>query len=78
MKKIYFSSLKTNENLETVKQLPSNRILLETDCPWCEIRQAHAGYRLISEENLKTTSVKKDKWKPDHMVKGRNEPCNIT
>ncbi|XP_056636784.1 deoxyribonuclease TATDN1 isoform X1 [Diorhabda sublineata] len=70
-------SLKTDQNLETVKLLPSNRILLETDCPWCEVRPSHAGYKFISKENLVMPTVKKEKWNPEQMVKSRNEPCNI-
>ncbi|KAF7279689.1 hypothetical protein GWI33_006849 [Rhynchophorus ferrugineus] len=69
-------SLKTEENLNTVKEIPSDKIMLETDCPWCEIRPTHAGYKYISEEN-KFPTVKKEKWKPDHMIKSRNEPMNI-
>lgn len=70
-------SLKTEENLNTVKELPSDKVLIETDCPWCEIRPTHAGFKYISEENKSLPSVKKEKWKPDHMVKSRNEPINI-
>lgn len=72
----HFSSLKTSQNLETVSALPNDKILMETDCPWCEIRPTHAGYSLINKENF-MASVKKEKWKPDCIVKGRNEPCNI-
>lgn len=25
--------------------VPLDRLLLETDCPWCEIRPSHAGKR---------------------------------
>lgn len=71
-----FSSLKTQENLETVKNLPKEKILLETDCPWCEIRPSHAGFKFINKENV-MTSVKKEKWCADALVKSRNEPCNI-
>lgn len=74
--KTYFSSLKTAENLETVKSLPRDKILLETDCPWCEIRPSHAGYKFIEKDNI-PASVKKEKWTEDLMVKGRNEPTNI-
>ncbi|KAB0800787.1 hypothetical protein PPYR_06526 [Photinus pyralis] len=70
-------SLKTKENLETVAQLPSNRVLLETDCPWCEIRPTHAGYGYVKEENRSHPSVKKEKWKADCLIKSRNEPMNI-
>lgn len=51
--------------------------MIETDCPWCEIRPTHAGYKLISKENQNIPSVKKEKWGPDCMIKGRNEPANI-
>ncbi|KAJ8935405.1 hypothetical protein NQ314_012824 [Rhamnusium bicolor] len=70
-------SLKTQDNLNTIKSLPSNKILIETDCPWCEIRPSHAGYKFISKENLSIPSIKKEKWRPDYMVKSRNEPNNI-
>ncbi|KAJ3646436.1 hypothetical protein Zmor_024024 [Zophobas morio] len=70
-------SLKTSQNLDTVSKLPCDKILLETDCPWCEIRPTHAGFSFINKDNLATSVTKKEKWKPDHMVKGRNEPNNI-
>lgn len=69
-------SLKTENNLQTAKSLPIDKILLETDCPWCEIRPSHAGYKYISKENL-LPSVKKEKWNSTSLVKSRNEPCNI-
>lgn len=71
------SSLKTQENLQTVKHLQQDRILLETDSPWCEIRPSHAGFKLINNESKNMPSCKKEKWSPDCVVKSRNEPCNI-
>lgn len=73
---LVFSSLKTAENLKTVQAIPEDKLLLETDCPWCEIRPTHAGYKYIKPENI-FKSVKKEKWNADSMVKGRNEPFNI-
>lgn len=67
-------SLKTAENLEVVRQLPVDKIMIETDAPWCEIRPTHESAKF-----LKTSfpSVKREKWVSTHCVKGRNEPCNI-
>lgn len=67
-------SLKTLENLAVVKQIPLDRILLETDCPWCDIRPTHAG-----SMHIKTQFVTKPEKKYDVncCVKGRYEPCHI-
>ena len=74
--KLCYSSLKTQENLEVVKQIPNDKLMIETDAPWCEIRPSHASAKYINQLNI-IPSVKKEKWKPGVMVKGRNEPCNI-
>uniref|UniRef100_A0A336LMU6 Deoxyribonuclease TATDN1 n=1 Tax=Culicoides sonorensis TaxID=179676 RepID=A0A336LMU6_CULSO len=68
-------SLKTEENLKVAAQIPDNRILLETDAPWCEIRPTHAGSKFIK---TKFDSVKKkEKWLNTHMIGGRCEPTQI-
>ncbi|XP_033221386.1 putative deoxyribonuclease TATDN1 isoform X1 [Belonocnema kinseyi] len=67
-------SLKTEENLGTVMTIPSDRLVIETDCPWCEIRPTHASAKDVVTH---FPSAKKEKWQPDRMVKGRNEPCTI-
>ncbi|XP_017885140.1 putative deoxyribonuclease TATDN1 isoform X2 [Ceratina calcarata] len=67
-------SLKTEENLFSVTTIPSDRLMIETDCPWCEIRPTHASAKDVITN---FPSVKKEKWQPDKMVKGRNEPCTI-
>jgi TatD DNase family protein len=67
-------SLKTEENLSVVKTLPLDRILLETDCPYCEIRKTHAGYSHI-KTYLEAKPEKK--FLQGFAVKGRNEPANI-
>jgi len=67
-------SLKTEDNLKVVKELPADKIMIETDAPWCEIKATHASNKFI-----KTTfpSKKKEKHDISCHVKGRNEPANI-
>ncbi|KMQ41807.1 deoxyribonuclease TatD [Trichophyton rubrum] len=68
-------SLKTEENLEVVRAMPLDRIQIETDGPWCEIRPSHASYKHVKSTLPK--SCKKEKWQKGCMVKGRNEPVAI-
>ncbi|KAG9237308.1 deoxyribonuclease-like protein tatD [Amylocarpus encephaloides] len=70
-------SLKTAENLEVVKQIPIDRLMLETDGPWCEIRPSHASAAHLGgwEEGRKW--VKKEKFVEGALVKGRNESCMV-
>ena len=70
-------SLKTEENLEVVKGIPGDKLLLETDCPWCDIRPSHAGHKLIKTRFEGWPQVDKKKWKEGVVVKGRNEPHTI-
>lgn len=68
-------SLKTEENLEMVKRIPSDKLMIETDAPWCGIRPSHAGAKRV--ETKFPTVKKKEKWSKDALIDGRNEPCQI-
>lgn len=77
-------SLKTEENLEVVKRVPLDRLMLESDGPWCEIRPSHASSKVLKEaqemldmigEVPRTAAVKKERWVKGKMVKSRNEPA---
>ncbi|KAL2013857.1 hypothetical protein VTN00DRAFT_1382 [Thermoascus crustaceus] len=70
-------SMKTEENLEVVKAIPLDRIQIETDGPWCEIRPSHASAKYLEGAPELPKAVKKEKWQQGYMVKGRNEPAAI-
>ena len=40
-------SLKTAENLEVLKLVPVDRMMIETDSPYCEIRNSHASMSMV-------------------------------
>eukprot|EP00741_Cyanophora_paradoxa_P022682 tig00021493_g21905.t1 len=67
-------SLKTEENLAVVREIPPERLILETDAPWCDIRPTHAGYKHVLTQ---WPSVKKEKFERGKTVKNRTEPCHI-
>lgn len=67
-------SLRTAESLGVAEKIPSDRLMVETDSPWCEIKQTHPGFKHIM---TKFPSSKKEKYSPGCQVKGRNEPANI-
>lgn len=66
-------SLKTESNLETAKQVPIDKLMIETDCPYCEMRPSHASYKHI-KTHFKKTKQPED---PSSLVKGRNEPSTM-
>ncbi|RKP08381.1 putative deoxyribonuclease TATDN1-like protein [Thamnocephalis sphaerospora] len=73
-------SLKTEENLAVVAQIPEHLLMLETGkyassghAPWCDIRPTHAGYaHLAGLEQV--AARKKERFEMGLMVKSRNEP----
>lgn len=67
-------SLRTEENLSVVKTLPLDKILIETDCPYCDIRRTHAGFHHVKTH---FECKQEKKYQKGLQVKGRNEPCNI-
>ncbi|KAL0263354.1 hypothetical protein SLS55_002334 [Diplodia seriata] len=74
-------SLKTEENVDVVRQIPLERLQIETDGPWCEMRPSHASAKFLKEAAAALPevpkAVKKERWAKGCMVKGRNEPATI-
>lgn len=67
-------SLKTNENLEVLRGIPVERLMIETYSLYCDIINTHAGSQYVKSV---WPSKKKEKYEPDSTVKGRNEPCLV-
>lgn len=61
-------SLKTQENLNVVRDIPLDKIMLETDCPWCDIRPTHAGWGHVQ---TKVDVKMEKKYERGCCVKGR-------
>lgn len=70
-------SMKTEENIAVIRKIPLERIQLETDGPWCEMRASHASAQFLKGMEEQWKSVKKEKWIAGAIIKGRNEPCMI-
>jgi TatD DNase family protein len=49
-------SFKTAENCAVVKEIRLDRLMIETDGPWCEIRPSHEGYRYLLPPKSETAS----------------------
>ncbi|KAL1291693.1 uncharacterized protein [Arachis hypogaea] len=67
-------SLKTTENLDVVRDIPVEKMMIETDSPYCEIKNTHAGISFVKST---WPSKKKEKYDQECIVKGRNEPCLV-
>ncbi|KAL5367900.1 hypothetical protein CPHLJ_6g250 [Cryptosporidium parvum] len=68
-------SLKTQDNLNIVENIPLDKLHIETDSPWCDIKPTHSSYHLIETHFPQVN--KPSKWEEDKLIKGRNEPIKI-
>ncbi|ORC88480.1 tatD related deoxyribonuclease [Trypanosoma theileri] len=80
-------SLKSADNIDVVKSISLDRIMIETDGPWCEMRNTHASHEVlmgaakcggVSEALLASfPTCRKEKFVEGSLVKSRCEPCHI-
>ena len=68
-------SLRDEQGISVASMLPLDRIMIESDAPYCEMRPSHASrpYLLDFEWEI-PKAVDKERHDPAKPVKGRNEP----
>lgn len=49
-------SFKTAENCSVVKEVHLDRLMIETDGPWCEVRPSHEGWKYLVEKKEPLTN----------------------
>lgn len=72
-------SVREARSLEVIKAIPLDRMLLETDAPWCGVRKTHAGAPLVKTWPTAVDSKKLDKkveelakaWEKEHPHEGK-------
>ena len=69
------TSFKTKENIEVIKKIPVDKLCIETDAPYCEIKSSSASFKFV--ETIFKDRKKKEKMQKGFMCKDRNEPCAI-
>ena len=60
--------------MDTVKQIPLDKIVVATDAPFCMTKEEFAGHQYV-ETRFNFSS--KDNYTTDRLVGGRNEPCGL-
>jgi TatD DNase family protein len=71
-------SLQDRESVDMVAAIPLERLQIETDAPWGEIKaSSNLAKRYCIHAAPAPPSKKKDKWDAGSMVKERNESCNL-
>ncbi|ETS77941.1 hypothetical protein PFICI_10003 [Pestalotiopsis fici W106-1] len=67
-------SFQDRESLDMVAAIPLEKLQIETDAPWGEIKAtSDIAKRYLVNAAPAPLSKKKDKWDPKYMVKERNE-----
>ncbi|KAH8202042.1 hypothetical protein TruAng_003797 [Truncatella angustata] len=72
-------SFQDRDSLDMVAAVPLERLQIETDAPWGEIKAtSEVAKRYLANAPPLPPSKKKDKWDTASMVKERNECCAVS
>lgn len=69
-------AFKKQRNLDLLKLIPLNKLMIETDAPYCQIKKWFKGNDLVKTRHV-TKSNPVEKFVKGEMVYDRNEPCNV-
>jgi TatD DNase family protein len=64
------------DSFDVIPHIPEDRLLIETDSPYCDIKPTHPAYAFLDGFKL-PQMVKPEKFTPGVLVKGRNEPSCV-
>lgn len=68
-------SLREEQGIQVAAIVPLDRIMIESDAPYCEMRATHASRPFLIDFNWSIPkALDKEKHSNDHPVRGRNEP----
>ncbi|KAI0887751.1 Mg-dependent DNase [Annulohypoxylon maeteangense] len=71
-------SFQSQESVDMVAAIPLERLQVETDAPWGEIKSGNeVSKRYLTSASPLPPNKKRDKWDATCMVKERNESCTI-
>lgn len=62
-------SLRAEESIEVVKAIPLERLQIETDGPWCEMRPTHASARYLKEDWVEVTGGEGQSERDEELAK---------
>lgn len=66
------ASLRENVRTRAIEEIPLDRLLVESDSPWCSVRSS-SPYAAYTREYVPASK----KWSKGGGVRGRNEPSNV-
>lgn len=70
-------SFKTAENCEVVRAVRLDRLMIETDGPWCEVRPSHEGWKYLVEMEKKERAAAEVKVESQPQLQPDSEAATM-